>query len=837
VNKLRTRIFLSVIIVFIFSFVACAQQAYIKGTIKDSLGLPVQDVLVGLVGGTQQPVYTDSVGHYNYVIPAGRQVEVLYFHPGFLAQHCIVTLNSGETHEFNTVLRMSAGTKLNGVEVVGARHSAQEAYELDPKVVNFIPMPSGDFNAILMTQPGVFSRTELGSEYSVRGGSYDENLVYVNGIEIYRPFLIQQGQQEGLSFVNPDLVSSVVFSAGGFEAKYGDKMSSVLDVTYKKPTQFAGSVSASLLGGSMHLEGTDKSHRFTWIMGVRYKSNQYLLNSLDIQGDYKPKFADAQVFMTYALSDRLEIDVLGNYALNQYQFVPQSEETSFGTISQAYHLQVYFQGQEVDLYKTITGAVSLLYKVNDKVNLRFTTSAYNDVESQDYDIEGDYLISQLETNLGSSSLGKAGYGIGVGSYLNHARDDINAFVYSFQHTGTFDYNKNSKLLWGFTLQHEQVTSQTSQWNLIDSAGYSLPYSASILQLQNVVKTYDTLQSNRIMAFAENVTRWQTADTGIFTFTAGVRTNYWDMNKENVISPRATLAFKPNWKHDVLFRLSSGLYYQPPFYREMMDQYGQLHTNIKDQESVHYVAGADWNFKMWHRPFKWVTEAYYKDLVSVIPYEIDNVAVNYFPTQTAKGAIEGIDMKVNGEFVKGLESWFSLSVMQARYLINNASYTNYYNSYGQLIEPGITANTTPTDSVKHYLGSQPMPTDERVTASFFFQDYLPRNPNFKIHLNLLFGTGIPFGAPSKTLYGDTLRTPFYTRVDIGCSYLVIGKKGQTKTGVAKYFHSLWIGLEVFNLLQANNVISYNWIADASGREYAVPNYLTAREVNLRVMLDF
>jgi hypothetical protein len=834
----RTRIFLSVIGFFILSFAARAQQkAWVQGTVKDSLGTPVQDVLVGLVGGTQQPVYTDSTGKYHYQIPAGTEVEILFFHPGFTAQHCLLTLKDGETREFSPILHTSASTKLEGVTVVGGRHNFQEVSELDAKIITFIPMPSGDFNSILMTQPGVFSRTELGSEYSVRGGSYDENLIYVNGIEIYRPFLIHEGQQEGLSFVNPDMVSSVLFSAGGFEAKYGDKMSSVLDVTYKKPTHFAGSASASLLGGTFHLEGTDESHRLTWILGARYKSNQYLLKSLDVQGDYKPQFGDVQLYMTYALTDRLELDILGNYSLNEYRFVPQSEQTSFGTISEAYHLYVQFQGQEIDRFQTITGAVSLIYKASNKVNLRFTTSAFNSQESQDYDIEGDYLISQLETNIGSSNLGQAGYAIGVGTYLNHARDDLNAFVYNFQHTGSYDYKENSKLLWGFTLQHEEITAQTSQWNLIDSAGYSLPYNPYILQLQNVIKTFDTLHSNRMMGFVENITHWQTSDTGIFTFTAGIRANYWDMNKQLAISPRATLAYKPNWKNDLLFRLSSGIYYQPPFYREMMDEYGQLHLNAKDQESIHFVAGADWNFKAWHRPFKWITEAYYKDLVNVVPYEIDNVAVRYFPAQTAKGFVEGIDMKVNGEFVKNLESWFSLSVMQAKYQVNNAYYYEYYNSFGQLIVPGVTANTTPTDSVKHSVGQLPLPTDERVTFSLFFQDYLPKFPNFKVHLNLLFGTGIPFGPPNKSIYADTLRMQFYKRVDIGCSYLVAGKKGQHKTGLKKYFHSLWIGVEVFNLLQVNNVISYNWIADVNGRKYAVPNYLTSREVNVRAIVEF
>jgi len=506
-------------------FVGHAQQkARIYGVVKDSLGQPIPDVLISLTGnGPQEPVITDNNGKFSYTVPAEKDIDVFFFHPGYISQNYKMNLKDGEEKQIDVSFHISSGSSLKTVSISAQRQSAQEMMELNPKVVNSIPMPSGDFNAILATQPGVSTRSELSSEYSVRGGSYDENLVYVNGIEVYRPFLVREGEQEGLSFVNPDLVSAVSFSAGGFEAKYGDKMSSVLDVTYKKPTDFEASASASLLGGTIHLEGVDKSHRFTWIVGARYKSNQYLLSSLDVQGDYKPKFGDVQAYLTYAISDRWELDVLGNFALNSYNFVPQDETASFGTISQAYQLQVYFQGQEVDAFQTVTGATSLQYNANDKLKLRFTVSAYNSQESQDYDVEGDYLISQL------GSTGQAAYGVGVGSYLNHARDDLNALVYNFQHSGSYEYKPGNTLLWGATIQREQFTSQTSQWNLIDSAGYSVPYNPNILLLNNVVKTYDTLDSYRLMGFAENISRWQTLDTNMIILTAGVRENYSTLN--------------------------------------------------------------------------------------------------------------------------------------------------------------------------------------------------------------------------------------------------------------------------------------------------------------------
>ncbi len=801
------------------------KQAVVTGVVKDSLGQPVADVLIGIVGSKQTATYSDSLGRFRYMVQPGKSVDIYFFHPGFISQKRTVLLKEGEELQLTISLRGSAGSTLGQVEISEQGHNLQEMSTLDPKVVKDIPMPSGDFNAILATQPGVVTRSELSSDYSVRGGSYDENLVYVNGIEIYRPQLINQGEEEGLSFINPDMVQSVEFSAGGFEAKYGDKMSSVLDVTYKKPTAFAASASGSLLGGDMHIEGTDASHRFTYIAGIRYKTNQYLLNSLDVQGSYKPRFADAQVFMTYAISDRWELDVLGNYALDEFNFVPQSENTSFGTISQAYNFQVNFQGQELDKFQTVTGATSLNYNANDKFKMQFIVSAYNDNESQNYDILGDYLISDLQNN------GQVGYAIGQGLYLNHARNDIAGMVYSFQYNSSYSFSRNEKLIWGAEYQRQEFTSTASQWNLVDSAGYSLPYSNSVLNLQNVVRANDTLNVNRAESYVENIFRWQTADTGLFTLTTGVRENYSDINDELVISPRATLAYKPKWKKDILFRFSSGYYFQPPFYRELIMLDGTLNTAVRDQEAIHFVAGTDWNFKAWNRPFKFVVEGYYKDLVNVIPYNISDVYINYYPDLTAHGYVEGIDMKINGDFVKGLNSWFSLSVLNAQYKINNASYYLYYNSYGQQITPGVTANTAVADSAKHTAGYIPMPTDQEVTASLFFEDYLPRFPDFKAHLNLIFGTGIPFGPPGKPPYADTLRTPFYQRVDLGFSYLLLGRKGQVKKGFTRYLKTVWVGLEVFNLLQANNVISYNWISDVSGRQYAIPNYLTAREVNV------
>lgn len=826
------------LLLFAFSTAAvCQKTATLYGTVKDTTGQPVGAVTIGILNSTEQAITSDSLGRYSYTVPAGKDLQLVFFREGYVMQYKKVELTEGQKMEYDVSLHLSPSMIIDTASIVGMKHNSEGMQELNTSVVNSIPTPSGDFMALLSTAGlGVASRSEMGSDYSVRGGGYDENLVYVNGIEVYRPFLIQSTQQEGLSFINPDMVSSAYFSAGGFEAKYGDKLSSVLDVTYKKPTAFAASASGSLLGGTEHIETVSKNRRFTIIEGFRYKTNQYLLNSLDVEGSYKPKFYDGQLYMTYAITDRLELDILGNFSANIYQFIPQSQTTSFGTVSLAYQLQVYFQGQELDEYYALTGATALNYRASDKVNLKLIASAYNDNESEDYDIEGDYLISQLNTNVGSSSLGKPAYGIGVGAYLNHSRDQLDAKVFNIQQQGTWNYNGGDKFLWGATLQHEIVTSQISQWNFIDSSGYSLPFNPYTLELQNVVKAFDTLQSNRVMGFVENINKWHGSSNSTLILTEGIRANYWDVNHQTAISPRASLAYKPNWKRDVLFRLSGGLYYQPPFYQELIDIYGVMHTNVKDEESIHYVLGSDYNFKAWGRPFKLTTEAFYKQLVSVIPYELNDAWVNYYPTQTAHGYAAGVDSKIGGEFVPGMESWASVSLLDARYTINNAFYTVDYNSYGEVITPGV-ADKTVAYNQQFPVGQLPMPLDQRVTFSMFFQDYLPKFPNFKVYLNLVFGTSVPFGPPNN-LYGDTLRTPFYERVDIGGSYLILGKRGQKNNhGAAKYFKRMWIGVQVFNLLQANNIISYEWIEDVKGNKYAVPNYLTAREVNVKITFEF
>ena len=826
--------FLFCFLFFTSSAIFAQGTATVYGRITNSDNEPLEDISISILGSSQAPIYTNKKGEFSYSVPANQQLIIIFYSLGHKQEQHSVKLAPGEKLDLSRSIAFT--NQMKEVEVSdGSRFS--EVTRLDPLNITHIPTASQDFNAILFTLPGVSSRNELSSTYSVRGGNFDENLVYVNGIEIYRPFLVSSGQQEGLSFINPDLVSSVLFSAGGFEAKYGDKMSSVLDVQYRRPREFAGTISASLQGGSLHLEGSSTDHRLTWLIGARYKTNQYLLNSLDTKGDYKPSFGDVQSYVTYDLTPRWELDFLGNFASNKYQFIPQNRQTDFGTLSQALRLQIYFDGQEIDQFTTMLGALSAIYHDKDeKLNLKFIGSAFNSKESEATDIQGQYYIDDLETDFGKPNFGNVIANRGVGTYLDHTRDDLNATVFSLEHKGTYTLGRK-QFLWGAKYSNEIITDKVSEWKYVDSAGFSVPLTdPQQIILQNVVKQKMNISSNRISSYAEEIWSKETKDTSTISATLGVRGNYWDLNKQALIGPRGSFGFKPNWKKDFLFKFSSGYYYQPPFYKELIDENGNLNYNIKAQTSIHYVLSSDYNFKSWNRPFKFTAEAYYKDLYNIIPYQVDNVRITYSGKNDARGYATGIDMKVNGEFVKGLESWASISIMKTAYDIKDDFYYDYYNSDGKKIIPGYTANWKAVDSVKFSPGYIPRPTDQRVNFGMFFQDKMPGHPDFKMHLNLLYGTGVPFGPPHSAFYQQILRMPPYRRVDIGFSYQALREDRKLKQkSQSRYLKSVWLSLEVFNLLGTNNTISYIWVEDVTARQYAVPNYLTQRQLNFRMIV--
>ncbi len=822
--------------------------AVVYGRILDVKNQPLQLVnitVAGLPGGT----VSAANGKYELKVPANRDITLVVSFVGYYSEQIKLNLKSGERKEINRRLSEST-TQLPDFVVEDKQIRGSNLNPIDPKLATMIPSAAGGIEALLKTLPGVTSNNELSSQYSVRGGNYDENLVYVNDVEIYKPFLIRSGQQEGLSFLNSDLVASILFSAGGFEARYGDKLSSVLDIRYKRPTKVAGSVSASLLGASMHLEGSSKDRRFMYLMGFRQKSNQYILKSLETKGDYKPSFTDLQGMLLYEVNPRLEFSFLGNYARNSYRIEPETRETSFGTINEALQLRVYFDGSEVDRFTNYMGAFTTNFKPSNDLSLKLTISSFQTIESETFDIMGQYWIGQLETDQGSSSFGDATELNDIGTHLDHARNYLDATVSSIEHRGTY-LGDNSNTLWGIKYQHEVINDRLNEWTMIDSAFFTLPYhpgtpgefgNQSNIVLQDVVKTRIELSSNRFSGFVQQ--SWNAeGDRGNWGFTLGGRWNYWDLNKQFLFSPRGSVSFKPEWETDILFRFSTGMYYQPPFYRELRNPQGEINTDLKAQSSLHFVAGSDLNFTAWGRPFKFVSEAYYKHLYNLVPYDIDNVRIRYYAKNNAEGYAAGIDLKVNGEFVSGVESWASLSVMQTRENIDGDSYTEYYNDEGKRIIPGYTTNNIVVDSATFEVGSMPRPTDQRITFGLFFQDYLPRNPSYKMHLNLLFGTGLPYSPPGAVRSRNANRMPSFRRVDIGFSKQIKGTpegqaaRSRLSKGIFSHIDDIWISAEVLNLLQVNNTISYLWVKDVTNRQYGVPNYLTPRQLNIKISVNF
>ena len=834
------------LLLFVVLSVKGQSVANVSGRVTNSRGIPIELVnvaLTGIPGGT----VTDRYGKYVIQVPAGKNVEIAASFIGFKTFRDTLLLRPGQSFHLDIMLETET-TDLSMVMVEDKMVRTTSFMRIDPKSVTMIPTMGGGVESIIKTLPGVSSNNELSSQYSVRGGNYDENLVYVNDIEIYRPFLVRSGQQEGLSFLNPDLVSSILFSAGGFEARYGDKMSSVLDIQYKKPAQFAGSASLSLLGGSLHLEGISGNRKTTYLLGLRQKSNQYVLGSLQTKGDYQPSFTDVQALVSHSWSPKWEISAFGNLSLNLFRLVPHDRETSFGTIQEAYRLRIYFEGQEDDQFVNGMGAITLAYKPSDRLRLKLITSAFRSVESETYDVLGQYWIGQLESDQSGDELGKVVEERGVGSYLNHARNRLEATVATFEHKGTYLLANDNYLQWGIKVQHEAINDQINEWILLDSAGFTLPVTRDSvgfthpslqpprpLLMDERVKASHETRSNRLSGYIQKAWAFAPRNTKYY-LTAGIRSQYWDLNRQVLLSPRMTLSLKPNWERDVLFRFSAGYYYQPPFYRELRDRNGALNPDLKAQTSVHFLAAGDYNFKAWNRPFKFVAEAYYKYLDNLVPYDIDNVRIRYDARNNAHGFAAGLDLKVNGEFVKGVESWASLSLMKTMEDIEDDFYWEYYNAEGKLIIPGYTSDIIPVDSLRIEPGLLRRPSDQRVSFSLFFQDYLPNNPTYKMHLNLVFGTGLPYGAPKAPKYQHIYRTPPYRRVDIGFSKM-IKSEGSDAGGIWKHFKSIWITAEVFNLLQFSNTISYVWVTDVNGRRYAVPNYLTPRQVNVKLMVTF
>jgi hypothetical protein len=798
---------LTLFFLFLITY-AFGQTATINGVVKDEQGKPVDQATVA-VEGTGIGTQTDTKGGYTLQVPAGKEISVVYNYLSYEVQKKSISLNAGEHHTIDIILKLSSHN-LDSV-VVKADQSRYEAgsVSINAAKANVMPSAIGGIEGIIATLVG--SHNELTSQYSVRGGSYDENLIYVNDFEIYRPFLVQSGQQEGLSFINADLVQNVNFSVGGFQAKYGDKMSSVLDVTYKTPTHFAGSVEASLLGAALHLEGASKNQKLTYLIGARQKSDQYLLQSQPTKGVYNPSFTDIQALVKYRFNSRWEIEFIGNYARNRFTFYPQTETTSFGVVNQAYQLDVFYTGGEIDQFDSHFGGVSATYHANERFKIKFLASGFQTKEQETYDINGEYLFGQLQTDASQANYGQINTYLGTGIIQDYTRDYLQASVGTVAIRGAYDGGKHF-IQFGADATITSINDNLLEWERRDSAGYTQPYNPALLSMADYLKTTNSFNYTRLSGFVQD--NFRPSSSSGFTATGGVRYNYSFLNEELIISPRLQMAYKPQGEKDIVFRFATGLYAQPAFYKEMENMEGGVNQQLKAQKSYHIVLGTDYNFKLYNRPFKVTAEAYYKDLWDIDPYVYDNVQVRYTAKNDAVGYVYGGEVRLYGDLVKDATSWISIGLMKARQKL--------------------------TDSASLFPGYFPLPSDQPFMLGMYFEDYLPTNKNFKMHLNLIYASGLPVGPPDSHLWQDDIRLPAYKRVDIGFSALLLdaARRQHPVHNIFGGIKSIWASLEVFDLLGIQNTLSYNWIQDqTSGKTFAVPNLLTSRLLNLKVIFNF
>jgi len=799
---------------------ALAQNAKVKGIVLDENHQAVAHVSIACGSvGTQ----SNLNGFYELSIPANKKVTVVFSHVALKTSSIVLFLKSNENFEFNPV--MNTHQEQMGEVIVTTKNTKriQGITSITPEVLRKIPGANAGVENILKTLAGVNSNNELSTQYAVRGGNYDENLVYVNEIEVYRPFLIRSGQQEGLSFTNSDLVQNIDFSAGGFQAKYGDKLSSVLDITYRKPTSFGANFEGSFLGGSMAFDLVSKNKKWSAITGIRYRNNSLLVKSQETQTNYTPTFADIQTNITYQASAKWQWSFLGNISKNNYQYQPLTRQTNFGTLEQPMALLVYYEGQEKDQYATYFGAVKTTFKPNDNFSLKFIGSLYHTTEQENFDILAQYRLGEVDANVASETYGKVAYSRGIGSQLNHARNNLDALIANIELKGFHDWKK-SQLEWGVKYTRESIRDRVVEWEVIDSAGFSIPppivlpqknepysvYTGPLVPYQNVRATNFTTIS-RFSGFIQWNSKSIIGTTKIW-YNAGLRFHAWEVSgaselgkSQLVWSPRAQISIQPDWEKDMVFRLSGGWYYQPPFYRELRDTDGVVQPNVKAQQSVHLVVANDYNFKMWNRPFKLVSELYYKSMSDVNTYTIDNVRIRYAANNLAKAYAQGFDIRLNGEFVPGTESWFSFGYLK----------------------------TEENSENKGYIAR---PTDQLLKFGLLFQDYMPTIPSMKVYLNLVYNTGLPGGSPSYAnpyLYQNRLQD--YRRADIGFSKVLVDNKiNSIKKNWLGNFKELAIGVEIFNLFNNQNAITNTWVRDVySKNQYAIPNYMTTRVFNIKL----
>lgn len=771
-----------------------AQTFTLQGRVTDSEMNPVELATVAVVQQGKMTM-TNLKGEFSMKLQSSDSVVVRFSMVGYKTKTRVLRRPKGKQ---TLLIQLYDDNQLAGVTVTEEKRQMGSTQKLDTKDMKNAPSVTGNaVEEMIQSQAGVSTHSELSSQYNVRGGSFDENSVYINNVEIYRPFLVRSGQQEGLSIINPDMVESVGFSTGGFEAKYGDKMSSVLDIKYKRPKKFEANVSASLLGASAYIGFSTK--KFSWSNGIRYKTNKYLLGTLETKGEYQPNFLDYQTYLTYEPSDLWSIELLGDISENHYNFYPEDRETRFGTMENVKSFRVYFDGQEKDIFRTYFGSLSITRKFGKNTKLSLSAAAFHTNEQEKYDIQGQYWLTQTETS----------ENLGVGTYMEHARNYLEATVKSAKLTFNHKTKKHD-IEAGLTYKIESIKENSKEYEMRDSSGYSIPHTGEDLYMIYSLNARNSLDANRIEAYAQDT--WRFTSRGghtFFTLNYGIRFSHWNFNKESIISPRVSLGIIPAFNHDVTLRFATGIYYQAPFFKELRDTttvngitYATLNRDIKSQRSIHFIAGFDYRFKMKNRPYKFTAEAYYKALSNIIPYTVDNVKIVYDASLQCSGHAMGLDLKLYGEFVPGTDSWVSLSLMNTRININGKSI--------------------------------PMPTDQRYALNLYFTDYFPGTTRWRMSLRLAYADGLPFGAPHRSLDTMPFRAPAYKRADIGMSYRLFDNDKRERKSI---FKNIWLGVDCLNLLGINNVNSYYWVTDVTNQQYAVPNYLTGRQINVRASFEF
>ena len=792
----------TLLIYILFTFTALAtasaQKVTIKGTVTDYKDAPIEVAGVH-IEGQAAGTFTDLKGRYIFTCNSSDSLVVVYSMLGYQTRKKVLR-NPTDTVTLNVKLPVSDNT-LEGVEIVDEqRQMGGTAQIKTPGKMRLMPDASGNgVESIIATQAGVSSHNEMSSQYNVRGGNFDENSVYVNGIEIYRPLLIRAGQQEGLSFLNPDMVGSIAFSTGGFEAKYGDKMASVLDINYRKPREFESSVAASLLGASAYVGAGNSKISFS--NSLRYKTNSYLLGSLDTKGEYDPNFLDYQAFLDWRITPHLNASFIGNISRNRYNFTPSDRTTTFGTMEDVKEFKVYFGGWEHDLFRTTFGSASLNYSPNEYNQVSLIASTFSTREEETFDIMGQYWIDDVNSE----------ENIAVGSYMQHARNYLDADVQTVALRG-MHFIKSHDLQWGVEWKGEHIKENQREWEMRDSAGYNLPHGSENLEMIYSLRSNTSTSSNRVSAYLQDTYKFNST-LGTMSLNVGARISYWDWNKECIVSPRASLGLIPKFNENLTLRFATGIYYQAPFYREFRDTINsggiatvQLNKNIKSPRSTHFVLGSDYLFKMAGRPFKFTAEAYYKKLDNIIPYNVDNVRIVYYGENCAKGYATGIDLKLFGEFVPGTDSWLTFSLMETKEKINNGEWL-------------------------------PRPTDQKFNMSIYFTDYFPGTDKWKMNLRGVYADGLPFGPPYSGREKHIFRAPAYKRVDIGMSYRLLDNEDKRmRNGIYRYIKNIWLGADALNLLDINNVNSYYWVSDVYNQSYAVPNYLTSRQLNVKILVE-